>query len=290
MCMNTPVAMFLFNRPELTARTFAAVRWARPSQLLLVADGPRSDRDRERCDAARRAVEDVDWDCDVRRNFRDVNLGCRDRMSSGIDWVFSQVDEAILLEDDCLPDPTFFPFCAELLDRYRDDPRVMMISGDNFQHGRRRTPHSYYFSKIPHIWGWATWRRAWRHYDVRLGDWPTLRDTDFLHRLFGNQRFAQTYRRIFDETAAGRIDTWDHQWAFAFWREEGLCVLPEVNLVTNLGFGPDATHTLNPASPDSAIPAAAMNFPLSHPPKVECCIKADAFTLDSRFFRRLEAA
>jgi hypothetical protein len=288
--MKTAVAMFLFNRPSLTAQVFARVREARPKKLLLVADGPRTEQERQPCEAVRQVVEQADWDCDVRRNFSDVNLGCRNRMSTGIDWVFSQVDKAILLEDDCLPDPTFFPFCTELLERYRDDPRVMMISGDNFQFGRRRTPHSYYFSRIPHIWGWATWRRAWRHYDASLREWPILRDADFLDRTFDNPRFADSYRRIFDETAAGRIDTWDHQWAFAFWRQKGLCVLPEVNLITNLGFGPDATHTRNSASADSALPAMAMKFPLSHPSKVECCVDADAFTLDSRFGRRSAAA
>lgn len=288
--MDTPVAIFLFNRPELTAHVFAEVRRARPSRLLIIADGPRNPAERLPCDLARRAVQGVDWDCDVRCNFSDVNLGCRHRISSGIDWVFTLVDEAILLEDDCLPDPTFFPFCSELLKRYRQDSRVMMISGDNFQFGHRRTPHSYYFSGIPHIWGWATWRRAWQHYDVNLSEWPTLRDTGFLSRLFDHSGFAQTYRRIFDETSAGRIDTWDHQWAFAFWRRQGLCVLPETNLITNLGFGPDATHTRNPASNDSAIPLTTMTFPLSHPPKVERCAEADAFTLDLRLGKRSAAA
>lgn len=290
MQISTPVAMFVFNRPELTARVFAEVRRAKPRQLLIVADGPRNPAEAARCDAARRAVENVDWDCEVRRNFSDVNLGCRNRMSTGIDWVFSQMEEAILLEDDCLPDSTFFPFCTELLERYRCDSRVMMISGDNFQFGRRRTRDSYYFSKIPHIWGWATWRRAWQHFDVSLREWPILRDTDFLDRLFEHPQFAQTYRRIFDQTAAGQIDTWDHQWAFAFWRQKGLSVLPEVNMVTNLGFGADATHTRNPASADAAIPAMSLQFPLRHPSSVECCAQADAFTFHSRFESRSAAA
>lgn len=288
--MNATIALFLFNRPELTARVFTEIRRARPGRLLLIADGPRDDRERERCELARQAAGPIDWQCEVQRNFSGVNLGCRARMGSGIDWVFSQADEAILLEDDCLPDPTFFPFCAELLERYRHDDRVMMISGDNFQRGRRRTPHSYYFSRIPHIWGWATWRRAWRHFDVNLRDWPSFRDTEFLTDLFDHPKFAQTYRRVFDETAAGRIDTWDHQWAFAFWRRRGLCALPEVNLVTNLGFGPDATHTRGAASPDARIPAHAMAFPLDHPASVEALAEADAFTLDCRFGKHSAAA
>ena len=287
--MNTPVAMFLFNRPELTARVFAEVRRARPSTLLLVADGPRSEQESIRCELARKAVERIDWDCRVLRNYSDVNLGCRGRMSGGIDWVFAQVDEAILLEDDCLPDPTFFRYCSELLRRYRADERVMLISGDNFQRGRRRTPHSYYFSRIPHIWGWATWRRAWRHFDVNLSRWPALRETDFLDHLIENPQFARTYRRIFDDTAAGRIDTWDHQWAFACWQNNGLCALPETNLITNLGFGPDATHTRNADSPDSEIATTAMRFPINHPPAVVPCCEADRFTIESTFGRRMAA-
>jgi len=281
--------MFLFNRPELTARVFAEVARAKPSKLLLIADGPRNEQERVRCKQARKVVERIDWNCEVSHNYSDVNLGCRKCMSSGIDWVLCQVEEAILLEDDCLPDPTFFRFCSELLGRYGEDERVMMISGDNFQRGRRRTPHSYYFSRIPHIWGWATWRRAWRHYDASLRQWPDLRDTDFLDRLFENPQFAPAYRRIFDETTAGHIDTWDHQWAFAFWLNNGLCVLPEVNLVTNLGFGPEATHTRNAASPDSAIPLKPMRFPLDHPPTMLPCVEADQFTLDSIFGKRLAA-
>lgn len=281
--------MFLFNRPELTARIFAEVRRARPSRLLLVADGPRNDQERARCELARRAVERVDWNCDVLRNYSDVNLGCRGRMSGGFDWVFQQVEEAILLEDDCLPHPTFFRFCSKLLERYRQDERVMMISGDNFQRGRRRTANSYYFSRIPHIWGWATWRRAWRQYDVSLRRWPELRDSGFLQGLFDNPQFARTYRRIFDDTAEGRIDTWDHQWAFAVWQNGGLCVLPETNLITNIGFGPDATHTRDPASVDSGIPSTAMTFPLVHPPAVAACVEADRFTIDSTFGKRLAA-
>jgi hypothetical protein len=287
--MDTAIAMFLFNRPVLTARVFAEVRRARPSRLLLVADGPRDEQERARCDRAREAVEQVDWDCEVSRNYSDGNLGCRQRMSSGIDWVFGRVDEAILLEDDCLPDPSFFRFCSELLDRYRGDERVMMISGDNFQQGHRRTTHSYYFSRIPHIWGWATWRRAWRYFDDRLRKWRDLRDDHFLDCLFDHPQFARAYRRIFDETAAGRIDTWDHQWAFAFWQQNGLCVLPETNLITNLGFGPDATHTRNAASADAAIPTAPIRFPLEHPPAIAACAKADQFTLDRIFGKRLAA-
>lgn len=291
MSLQTPVALFLFNRPDPTARVFARVAEMRPRRLFLIADGPRNVAERDRCDAARQVVSRIDWDCEVRRNFSDANLGCRDRMSSGIDWVFCQVEEAILLEDDCLPHPSFFPFCGELLARYRDDERIMMISGDNFQRGRRRTPFSYYFSRIPHVWGWASWRRAWRSYDVTMSNWPRFRDTGWLESTLRDAAAAKAYRRLFDDTHAGKIDTWDYQLTFAAWQNNCFSVLPDVNLVTNLGFGPDATHTKAPDSPDAALPVEPVEFPLRHPTHVEPCIEADEFTFESSFrIRRSSAA
>jgi hypothetical protein len=160
--LTTPVAFLIFNRPDTTAKVFEAIRQAKPPKLLVVADGPRPDRpdDIEKCKAARGVVEQVDWDCEVLRNYSDVNLGCKKRVSSGLDWVFNTVEEEIILEDDCLPHPTFFRFCEELLDYYRHDERIMVISGDNFQFGRNCTEYSYYFSRYNHCWGWSTWRRS----------------------------------------------------------------------------------------------------------------------------------
>src|SRR3954453_1153033 len=165
--LETAVALLLFRRPEETARVFERIREARPRKLFLVADGPRpgNEEDAQGCEQARAVVERVDWPCDVVRDFADENLGLKKRIPRGLHRVFGEAPEAIILEDDCLPHPSFFRYCAELLERYRDDERVMMISGDNFQGGRRRTPDSYYFSRYVHSWGWATWRRAWQHFD-----------------------------------------------------------------------------------------------------------------------------
>lgn len=156
--LTTPVAFIIFNRPDTTEKVFAEIAKAKPPKLLVIGDGPRVSRqgEAEKVAAARSIIQCVDWDCEVQTNFSDVNLGCKRRVSSGIDWVFEQVEEAIILEDDCLPDPTFFRFCEELLARYRHDQRIGMISGDNFQFGSRRNDDSYYFSKYVHIWGWAT--------------------------------------------------------------------------------------------------------------------------------------
>ena len=161
--LKTPVAFIIFNRPSLTQIVFNTIRQAKPKQLFVIADGARFPEEKEKCQQARDIIRQVDWDCEVLANYSDVNLGCGKRISSGISWVFEHVEAAIILEDDCLPHLSFFRYCENLLDYYRDDERVMAIGGDNFQDGNKKTPYSYYFSKYPHVWGWATWRRAWKH-------------------------------------------------------------------------------------------------------------------------------
>lgn len=184
MSVSTPVAFFIFNRPVLTEIVFEAIAKAKPKKLLVVADGPRFAEEEEKCQKARAAVIDkINWECEVLTNFSDRNQGCKYRVSSGLDWVFSEVEEAIILEDDCLPAPSFFRFCETLLARYRDDERVMTISGDNFQLGNSRTEYSYYFSKYTHIWGWASWRRAWQHYDVDMKSWTDDKKLDIIYSV-----------------------------------------------------------------------------------------------------------
>ncbi len=175
--MRTAVALIIFNRPDTTARVFREIATARPPKLFVSADGPRTGHpeDAERCDAARAVVDRVDWDCDVLRNYLEVNLGCGRRPATGISWILEHVDEAIILEDDCVPDPTFFRFCEELLERFREDRRVMHIAGNNFQFGRKRGPFSYFFSSHNISHGWASCRRAWQHFDMGAKLWSALR-------------------------------------------------------------------------------------------------------------------
>ena len=288
--MKTSVAFFIFNRPDTTARVFAEIAKARPPRLLVVADGARADRpgEREACLAARAVIERVAWPCEVLTNFSETNMGCKSRVSSGLDWVFEHVEEAIILEDDCLPHPSFFPFCDELLERYRTDERVMAISGDNFQRGRRRSPSSYYFSHYVHVWGWATWRRAWRHFDVEMKDWAALRETSWLRDTLGDESAARYWRSIFDQVAAGRVNTWDYQWLFACWANNGLSIAPEVNLVSNIGFGANSTHTVSVDEDVSNLPTSEMQFPLQHPHLMVRHREADDF--ESRHVFKCESA
>jgi hypothetical protein len=278
--LKTPVAFLIFNRPNTTEKVFEAIRQAKPPKLLVVADGPRQDRpeDVEKCKAARAIIEGVDWDCEVLTNYSDINLGCKNRVSSGLNWVFDTVEEAIILEDDCVADPTFFQFCEELLNYYRFDQRIMVISGNNFQFGKKRTDYSYYFSRYNHCWGWATWRRAWRYYDGTMKNWPEVRDSTWLTAILENSQTIKYWTKVFQSTYDNKNDTWDYRWTFSCWIQNGLTILPNHNLVSNIGFDQGATHTQTKNSRLANIPVQEMIFPLRHPPFMLRDVFSDKFT------------
>ncbi len=284
--MKSPVVFFIFNRPKTTELVFAEIAKAKPPNLLVVGDGPRQERPGEDalCAAARKVIERVDWNCEVRTNYAEKNMGCGRRVSSGIDWAFENVEEAIFLEDDCLPHPSFFRFCDELLDRYRHDERVMAISGDNFQFGRKRCDYSYYFSRYVHVWGWASWRRAWKYYDAQMPQWPMIRNGGWLNNLLADPREVDFWAFTFDQTQQGKIDTWDYQWVFACWLQSAFCIIPNVNLVSNIGFGGGSTHT-HRKNRAAEISTEEMVFPLKHPSNMIRDSQADQNTA-RLFFRR----
>ncbi len=275
-----PVGFFVFNRPALTAQVFERVRAAKPRRLLVVADGPRPERsdDARLCEATRKIVTSPDWPCELITNFANENLGCRRRLSSGLDWVFDQCAEAIVLEDDCLPGSSFFTFCTDMLHRYREDHRVMHVSGDNFQDGNQRGSGSYFFSRYSLSWGWATWKRAWRFYDVKVAAWPAASKKSWLGTILDNPLERQYWTDVFDRLHRGEIDTWDYQWLFACWRYGGLSIQPNENLVTNIGAGPDATHFRGDHS-TLGIPMRELDGCV-HPDLVVRNEQADRYTFD----------
>ena len=265
--LQTPVAMFVFKRADTTRRVFEAISKVRPAKLLLIADGPRQDREgeTEACRLVREIVTSVDWHCEVFRNFSESNLGCGERMISGLNWVFSLVEEAIILEDDCLPDLSFFPFCQELLERYRGDDRIAYISGRDLVKPHIKPADSYHFSQIGCIWGWATWRSEWRRYDRYLSDWPELKRQEMLEEIFDEPKAVKFYTGIFDAMHEKRgPDTWDYQWTYTNLKNNSLAIVPNVNLITNIGFEEGATHTKR-ADFRFMVPASPMEFPLRHP-------------------------
>jgi len=276
---TVPVVFFVFNRLETTTRVFEQIAAAQPRTLLVVADGPRAGKpeDVARCEAVRALVSHPTWTCDLRLNLAPSNLGFNRRISSGLEWAFSQFEELIILEDDCLPDPSFFPFCAELLEKYRVDERIMMITGCNFQFGRVRGKGSYYFSQCVGTWGWASWRRAFRHFDREMRAWPRERVGNVLKRVWPVDSIADYWRERFDEAYHRAVDAWDYQWAFAMWRCGGWQVASNVNLISYIGCLPDTAHTTDANASFCNVPTSPMSLPLRHPEQLERDLTADLF-------------
>ena len=276
---QTPVLLLIFNRPDATAQVLAQLRRAGVRRLYVAADGPRPGHptDAARCAEARALVQAAGREpgCEVRTLFRAANLGCSTAVAAGIGWFFGHEPEGIILEDDCLPAPGFFPYCAELLARYRHDTRLMHISGNHLGGEAGPAPPaglpSYYFSQQVHSWGWATWRRAWQHYDLVLRDLPRLAPGGGLRGSFSS-RLEEWYflRKCWNLYHGPRpFTTWDYQWHFARAANSGLAIVPAVNLVTNIGFGhAEATHTRDAADPHAALPTGTLPWPLRHPAHV----------------------
>ncbi len=270
-CIDLAVLVLGFNRPTETARVIDALRPHRPHKVFFAVDGAREHvaTDVARVAEVRALVSRFDWGCEVQTLFRDKNLGCGRAVSGAIHWFFDHVEEGVILEDDCLPLPEFVPFCQKLLEYYRHDDRICHISGNNFQLGRLRGPGSYYFSRYVHIWGWATWRRAWKGYCYDLPPESELRSLPAAVRKWLPMKMLL-------QVAAKKLDTWDVQWLFYLLTDGKLAVTPNTNLVRNIGFD-FATHTLEPP-----YYFQAMNFsPLTnliHPFTVSADDEADDFT------------
>lgn len=280
---KSAIAYIIFNRPRHTAKTFAVIRAQRPSKLFIIADGPRVGHptDTASCFETRAIVEHIDWPCEVHRNYADQNMGCKRRVSSGLNWVFEHVESAIILEDDCLPHDDFFMFCDDLLERYKNNSKVWVITGNNFQDGRRRGDAAYYFSKYNHCWGWATWRRAWNHYRVDIPFWTQWKQSTDWRKKTPDLIERKVWTDILDRVQRGEIDTWDYQWTASVWHHGGLTATPQVNLVTNIGFGPDATHTVS-SNDEQGLPVHSLG-PISHPAAIRQDFRADRYVFDRNF-------
>lgn len=278
--LDTPVVLIAFNRPDLTARNLEVLRRVRPRRLLLVCDGPRADRpdDQARTAAVRTTLEGVDWPAEVGRRYSDANLGCEANVELGLDWAFSEVDRAIVLEDDCIADPSLFPFCEQLLERYAHEPEVWHIAGNSLQVPQALFGgHSYAFSTWASVWGWATWADRWQEHRRRFprDHAPTVTGgraerpvrTTPARPAPGSLVTAGAARHFADAASSQDVHThgWDKHWWLTIMSEGGLSVTPAVNLVENSGFGADATHGVGQRRPE---PAAAMPFPLDHPGRV----------------------
>jgi len=283
-----PVLLTVFNRPHETRQVLSRLKQVRPEKIFIAADGPRKGRaeDQDLCDEVRGLVtQEIDWPTQLLTDFAPHNLGLRRRMASAITWALKQEDRVLVLEDDCLPDPSFFRFCTELLERYRDDQRVGVVTGDNFQPEGFELTGSYYFSRYPHCWGWATWRRAWELYDDGMSDWPEVRESRWLKDLFPHPLEALYWRQIFDGTYSGKIQSWAYRWTYSCWRHGLLTATPVRNLVTNIGTGAAASNTRDPERGKHDLEAWAMTFPLAHAVDVTRDLTADDHAQQQAFGR-----
>jgi hypothetical protein len=277
--LETPVVLIVFNRPDTTRQVFERIACAHPKTLFVIADGPRPGKPNEAecCKVVRKIVQTINWECDVHYDFSDDNLGTKMRISSGLENVFTEVDRAIILEDDCLPDLSFFQYCDVLLKIFKDDPRIMQIGGTNPGREDIQIPYSYYFSRYPVCWGWATWARAWKHYDGEMSLWPLVRDQRLFEGMFESQKSVRYWEKRFQMTYEGRLNSWNYPWVLSCWLQNGLSILPSKNLISNIGFGSQATNTFGKRNRLANNPVHQMQIPLTHPPYVQRFMPADLF-------------
>ncbi len=287
---STPILIIAFNRPDTTVQVFEQIRKLKPKYLYIAVDGPRANKpgEEEKCERVKDIFTNIDWDCSLHTLFREKNLGCKMGVSTAITWFFEHIEQGIIIEDDILLDPSFFPYAEELLEYYKDDEEVMCINSVNFQ-PKKRTKNSYYFSKYALVWGWATWRRAWSKYDVGIPDY----NKNILTEIISNSRVVKQFDSKITQILSGNIDTWDYQWNYAIWKNKALCITPEINMCFNIGFGNDATHTFGTDFHASKMKMAKMEDDIINPKEKIRNIKADHyyenFAVEPSLFKSLFA-
>jgi len=280
----TPILFLIYNRPEQTRKVFKKIREIKPKYLYISADGPKNGmiEDIENCNDSRMVIDQIDWDCELKTKLNQKNLGCKIGVSSGISWFFQHVNEGIILEDDCVPDISFFSFCKYLLKKYRYDTRIMHISGTNFQDGILRDDSSYYFSKYVYVWGWATWKRAWDLYDVKIQNFDKFLMHKSIKNIFTDKKEQKFLLNNFNLAYTNKKMTWDYQWHYTNLINNGLSITPNKNLVSNIGFGKEATHTPQKHHPFSNRPVDKLDN-ISHPSFIIPNIEADRYTYKKYF-------
>lgn len=293
MSFSTPILFITFNRLDTSEQVFNMIRMVRPEKLYLYSDGPRKhiEGEEQQVKSVREWLKrNVDWPCNIQVKFLEENKGTRYAIGEAVNWMFEKEEQGIIFEHDCLPHHSFFLFCQELLLKYKEEEKIMHISGNNYLFGRINHDTSYYFSQHNISWGWATWRRAWKYYDVDMKAYPKDRE-HLVKRLSNNKRIQKYWFSILDRVYNGKIQTWDFQWTFAMWQKGGVAIVPENNLVTNIGYGKKAIHTANAKDKLAKLPLSEIRFPLKHPNQIVCDKLSDDYYIGNiiypTFFLRL---
>jgi hypothetical protein len=281
---KVPILIIGFNRPDYIKKQMSILRSIKPKTLFISIDGPRENNEEdERKVAEVKSLidQECDWDMELFKNYAPRNLGCGPGPVSGIDWFFEHVEEGIILEDDCIADLSFFTYCEELLEKYRSDSRVMTISGSCYPLSVNTNDCSYSFSSFIHIWGWATWRRAWKHFDIEIKEFPSNKGQEAIRNTLQSSRAIHEWQKRFSSVfGQEKAHIWDYQWMFASWLQGGITIHPKVNMIDNIGFGVDSTHTKD-RSKSHAMNSNAMSSPLSHPQEVEVDKEVDRMIQDT---------
>ncbi len=281
---DTPILFIVFNRPDVTQQVFDQIKKIKPKKLFVAADGYRRNvkGEKQKCEQTRNICKNIDWDCETRTLYREQNLGCKVAVSSAITWFFENVDEGIILEDDCYPDLTFFEYCQNLLEKYRDKSDIFLIGGNNFQKKIIGNNESYYFSNYGHIWGWATWKRAWYMHDNDYFNYDPKSSTTELSHIFNSKSEKRYWNKIFAACKMGTINTWDYQWQYYIWKNKGISITPNKNLTINLGLKNNSTHYFLNDSCKTNLTCNSLSFPLVHP-TIEIDRAADIYTYENIF-------
>ena len=284
MQFNIPIAYFVFNRPECTKKSFSIIRDQKPKKLIIISDGPRAGNmdDKKKCKECLEIVSQIDWPCDVKTNHSDINLGMKKRNITGLNWAFSFEDELLILEDDNLPIDDFFKFIEEVAPIYRNNEKIFQITGVNWQDNKIRGGASYYFSKYNNLWGWVTWKRNWKKYDVKISAWPNYKKSENWKKKCPNNTERYYWEKLFDDYYSNEINSWAYAWLFSAFYNNSLTVTPNVNLVRNVGLHGDGTHEFKNKS--SLMKSyGKIKFPLVHPKNIGGNFEADEYTFDNIF-------
>ena len=284
--LETAVLLIVFNRPTETEQVFDAIRQAKPKKLYIAIDAPRinNDQDVKLTNAVKKIVYNIDWECEVKTLEQDTNLGCRYGPVTAIDWFFDNETHGIILEDDCVPALSFFSFCQTLLKHYASNQQVMSITGTNVSSASKEPP-DYFYSNYALMWGWTTWADRWEKYDRNLTTWPEYRRSNLLRNVnAGNVYFKKTWETILDRTSNDEFDAWDYQWIYTCWLHRGLTIVPNKNLITNIGFNDQATHTKKSNEYVERLPRHEVAQALTPPFEIRANLEIDQ-SINNVFFR-----
>jgi hypothetical protein len=281
--LSKPVLLLAFNDVKTTGRVLASIREARPLRLYFATDGPRLGRDDDiaKINQVRALESMIDWPCQLFTLHQAVNKGCPEALQLALDWFFANEENGIILEHDMLPDLSFYRFCQLMLDKYQDDEEIMHIAGNSFR-DKLIGDGDYYFSRIPIIWGWATWRRAWKKYDKTMSTWPNFSHSQNYQNILPWWWLRQKFTYVLDKVACGRTNSWDYQWTYSLLKNNGLAICPNANLITNIGFGPDALNSTNLNDPLANVKLENISFPLKDP-----SLKQPDKTADHQFITKI---